>query len=50
MKQLKNLLKLPCSSFLTIYKSLPRTHDDYEDVIYNQANNSCLSDQIETFH
>ena len=42
-----NLL-LPRSSLLTIYKSFVRPHLDYGDVIHDQANNSCLSDKIET--
>ena len=42
-----NLL-LPCSSLLIIYKSFVRPHLDYGDVIYDQPNNSCLSDKIET--
>ena len=42
-----NLL-LPCSSRLTIYKSFVRPHLDYGDVIYDQSNNSRLSDKIES--
>ena len=42
-----NLL-LPRSSLLTIYKSFVRPHLDYGDVIYDQPNNSRLSDKIET--
>ena len=42
-----NLL-LSHSSLLTIYKSFVRPHLDYGDVIHDQANNSCLSDKIET--
>ena len=42
-----NLL-LPRSSLLTIYKSFVRPHLDYGDAIYDQPNNSCLSDKIET--
>ena len=42
-----NLL-LPLFSLLTIYKSFFRPHLDYGDVIYDQPNNSCLSDKIET--
>ena len=42
-----NLL-LPCSSRLTIYKSFVRPHLDYGDVIYDQPNNSRLSDKIES--
>ena len=42
-----NLL-LPCSSLLSIYKSFGRPHLDYSNVIYDQPNNSCLSDKIET--
>ena len=37
-----NLL-LPRSSLLTIYKSFVRPHLDYGDVIYDQPNNSRLS-------
>ena len=39
---------LPGSSLLTIYKSFVRPHLDYDDVIYDQPNNSRLSDKIET--
>ena len=42
-----NLL-LPRSSLLTIYKSFVRPHLDYGDIIYDQPNNSHLSDKIET--
>ena len=42
-----NLL-LPRSSLLTIYKSFVRPHLDYGDVIYDQPNNSRLSDKIES--
>ena len=42
-----NLL-LPRSSLLTIYKSFVRPHLDYGDVVYDQPNNSRLSDKIET--
>ena len=42
-----NLL-LPRSSLLTIYKSFVRPHFDYDDRIYDQPNNSRLSDKIET--
>ena len=38
-----NLL-LPRSSLLTIYKSFVRPHLDCSDVIYDQPNNSRLSD------
>ena len=41
-------LFLPRSSLLTIYKSFVRPHLDYGDVIYDQPNNSHLSDKIET--
>ena len=41
-------LSLPRSSLLTIYKSFVRPHLDYGDVIYDQPNNSSLSDQIES--
>lgn len=34
-------------SLLTIYKSFVQLNLDYEDVIYDQANNSTLSDKIE---
>ena len=40
-------LSLPRSSLLTIYKSFVRPHLDYDDVIYDQPNNSSLSDKIE---
>ena len=42
-----NLL-LPRSSLLTIYKSFVRPRLDYGDVIYDQPNNSRLSDKIES--
>ena len=42
-----NLL-LPRSSLLTIYKSFVRPHLDYGDVIYDQPNNSRLSDKTES--
>ena len=42
-----NLL-LPRSSLLTIYKSFLRPYLDYGDVIYDQSNNSHLSDKIKT--
>ena len=41
-------LPLPQSSLLTIYKSFVRPHLDYGDVIYDQPNNSSLSDKIES--
>ena len=41
-------LSLPRSSYLTIYKSFVRPHLDYGDVIYDQPNNSSLSDKIES--
>ena len=40
-------LSLPRSSILTIYKSFVRPHLDYGDVIYDQPNNSSLSDKID---
>ena len=42
-----NLL-LPRPSLLTIYKSFVRPHLNYGDVIYDQPNNSRLSDKIES--
>ena len=42
-----NLL-FPRSFLLTIYKSFVRPHLDYSDVIYDQPNNSRLSDKIES--
>ena len=42
-----NLL-LPRSSLLTIYKSFSRLRLDFVDVIYDQPNNSRLSNKIET--
>ena len=42
-----NLL-LPRSTLLTIHKSFVRPHLDYGDVIYDQPNNSRLSDKIES--
>ena len=41
-------LFLTRSSLLTIYKSFVRPHIDYGDVIYDQPNNSRLSDKFET--
>ena len=41
-------LPLPRSSLLTTYKSFVRPHLDYGDVIYDQPNNSSLSDKIES--
>ena len=41
-------LLLPLSSLLTIYKSFVRPHLDYGDVIYDQPNNSRLSDKIKS--
>ena len=41
-------LSLPRSSLLTIYKSFVRPHLDYGDVIYDQPNNTSLSDKIES--
>ena len=41
-------LSLPRSSLLTIYKSFVRPPLDYGDVIYDQPNNSNLSDKIES--
>ena len=41
-------LLLPSSSLLTIYKSFVRPHLNYGDVIYDQPNNSRLSDKIES--
>ena len=42
-----NLL-LPHASLLALYKSFVRPHLDYGNVIYDQPNNSCLSDIIES--
>ena len=44
----KTNLSLPRSSLLTIYKSFVRPHLDYGDVIYDQPNNTTLSDKIES--
>ena len=41
-------MSLPRSSLLTIYKSFVRPHLDYGDVIYDQPNNSSLSDKVES--
>ena len=41
-------LSLPRSSLLTLYKSFVRQHLDIDDVIYDQPNNSSLSDKIES--
>ena len=40
-------LLFPRSSLLTIVKSFVRPHLDYGDVIYDQPNNTRLSDKIE---
>ena len=40
-------LWLQRSSLLTIYKSFVRPYQDYGDIIYDQPNNSSLSDKIE---
>ena len=45
VKRKMNLL-LPRSSVLTIYKPFVRLHLDYADVIYDQPNNSRLSEII----
>ena len=44
----KMIWLLPRSSLLTICKSVVRPHLDYDDVIYDQPNNSRFSDKIET--
>ena len=41
-------LTLPSSSLLIIYKSFIRPHLDYGDIVYNQPNNSSLSEKIES--
>ena len=41
-------LSLPRFSLLTIYKSFVRPHLDNHDVIYDQRNNSSLSDKVES--
>ena len=41
-------LTLPRSSFLIIYKSFIRPHLDYGDIVYDQPNNSSLSEKIES--
>ena len=41
-------LSLPRSSFLIIHKLFARSHLDYGDVIYDQCNNSSLSDKTES--
>ena len=41
-------LSLPRFSLLTIYKSFVRPDLDYGDVIYDQPNNSSLSDKTES--
>ena len=43
-----NLL-FPRSSLLEIYKSFVRPHLDYGDAIFDQPNNSRLSDKTESF-
>ena len=41
-------LTLPCSSLLIIYKSFIRPHLEYGDIVYDQQNNSSLSEKIES--
>ena len=41
-------LTLPRSALLIIYKSLIRPHLDYGDTVYDQPNNSSLSEKIES--
>ena len=41
-------LTLPRSSLLTIYKSFIRPHLDYGDIVYDQPNNSSLSEKTES--
>ena len=40
-------LSLPRSALLIIYKSFIRPHLDYGDIVYDQPNNSSLSEKIE---
>ena len=40
-------LALPRSSLLIIYKSFIRSDLDYRDIVYDQPNNSSLSEKIE---
>ena len=41
-------LTLPRFSLLIIYKSFIRPHLDYGHIVYDQANNSSLSEKIES--
>ena len=41
-------LTLPRFSLLIIYKSFIRPHLDYGDIVYDQPNNSSLSEKIES--
>ena len=41
-------LPLPRSALLIIYKSFIRPHLDYGDIVYDQPNNSSLSEKIES--
>ena len=41
-------LTLPRCSLLIIYKSFTRPHLDYGDIVYDQPNNSSLSEKIES--
>ena len=41
-------LSLPRSALLIIYKSFIRPHLDYGDIVYDQPNNSSLSEKIES--
>ena len=48
LKKLFFLINLPRSSLLIIYKSFIRPHLDYGDIVYDQPNNSSLSEKIES--
>ena len=46
-KKLQN--RLPRQVLLTIYKSLVRPHLDFGDIIYDQTNNECFCQKLESY-
>ena len=48
MRNIKAELTSPRSSLLIIYKSFIRPHLDYGRIVYDQPNNSSLSEKIES--
>ena len=47
IKRLQNLL--PRKSLITIYKAIVRPHLDYEDILYDQPNNTLLLKKLNLF-